>query len=388
MTADKSEKKDSSDQFTKENLQLLLDTIEGINHTKEFKSVLMESLEAARIVMNSEASSLMLLDQDTGELFVRIPTGPVKQEIVGKSIPKDQGIAGWVVKNKRPYLTNDTSASEHFYGELAEDFTTRNVVCVPLINRENEVIGVIQAVNRREHKEFNAHDIPVFQALASHVTIAIERTRYIDYLQLRLKEKDVIITEMNHRIKNNLLSLSTLIGIEKRADLDDAGTAALENMNSRVESMYELHEMLVEENLEKDVELSGYLQQVSEKIHDSMSYILHDVDISFNGDRVDVNPENALRCGLILNELLINIYKHAFTEMDEKGEIKIELMEEGELVKLKVTDNGVGLPDDFSFGKGDSIGMWIVEELLDKLDGSVEVDTQKGTRFTVEFPAA
>lgn len=372
--------------FSKENLQLLLDTIEGINHTKEFKTVLMESLEAARIVMNSEASSLMLIDQDTGELYVRIPTGPVKKEIAGKSIPKFKGISGWVARNRKPYMTNDVTQSEHFYGELAEGFTTRNLICVPLINRENEVIGVIQSLNRRNNKEFNAHDIPVFQALAAHVTIAIQRTRYIDYLHLRLKEKDVIVTEMNHRIKNNLLALTTMLNIELRNIKDERAKEVFNDMLKRVKSMYELHEMLVQNDLDKHVELDVYLKQISEKIHESMSFILRDAAIEFKGDSVQVNQEQALRCGLIVNELLINIYKHAFSNDDEEQKIEITLVQHDDSVKLRVSDNGVGLPEDFKFGENDSVGMWIVEELLDKLGAEVNVESKVGTRFTITFP--
>lgn len=372
--------------FSKENLQLLLDTIEGINHTKEFKTVLMESLEAARIVMNSEASSLMLMDQDTGELYVRIPTGPVKQEIAGKSIPKFKGISGWVARNRKPYMTNDVSQSEHFYGELAEGFTTKNLICVPLINRENEVVGVIQALNRRNNKEFNAHDIPVFQALAAHVTIAIERTRYIDYLHVRLKEKDIISTEMNHRIKNNLIALKTMLTIEVSKLSDETAIQVFKDMERRVESMYQLHEMLVENNLGKTVELDHYLKQISEKIYESMSSILSDAVIEFKGDSIQVSQEQALRCGLIVNELLINIYKHAFSQEDEEGKIDITLVQNDDSVKLRVSDNGVGLPEDFKFGKGDSVGMWIVEELLDKMGGEISIERNEGTRFTILFP--
>ncbi len=372
--------------FSQENLRLLLDTIEGINHTQEFKSVLLESLEAVRIVMNSEASSLMLLDEDSDELYVRISTGPVTEEIIGKSIPKDQGIAGWVFRNRTPYITNDLSKSDEFFGELASDFTTRNLICLPLINRDDEAIGVVQAVNRKDDQEFTTQDVPVFDALATHVTSAIERTRYVDYLQLRLKEKDVLVAEMNHRIKNNLLALNTLISIELKGLEHDRVSEVLKSMQSRLNSMYELHEMLMEKNLGQKVELDHYLRQISEKIHDSMSYIFNEASIEFQGDSVQVSQEQALRCGLMLNELLLNIYKHAFKKDDEEGEINIRLEDCGKTVVLHVSDNGVGLPEELKSGKDDSVGMWIVEELADKMNADIEIQSEAGTRFTITFP--
>ena len=372
--------------FTQENLRLLLDTIEGITHTREFKAVLNESLEAVRVVMESEASSLMLLDEDSGELQLRISTGPVSEEVAGKRIPKNKGIAGWVVRNRSPYITNDTSKSPEFFGELSEGFRTRNVICLPLINRDDEVIGVVQALNKKEGKEFNESDIPVFEALADHITIAIERTRYVDYLHLRLKEKDVLVAEMNHRIKNNLLALNTLLSIELEGIDDEESSRILKNMDRRLNSMFDLHNMLIEKNLEKRVRLDTYLEQISEKIQESMGHIFSDAEITFSGDQIEVSQEQALRCGLILNELIVNIYKHAFSESDEEGEIRVELEKGDDTVNLNVSDNGVGIPENQERDNKDSMGMWIVEELSEKMGASIDVVSKKGTRFVISFP--
>ncbi|WP_069130680.1 histidine kinase dimerization/phosphoacceptor domain -containing protein [Rhodohalobacter halophilus] len=368
------------------NIRVLLDTIEGINQTKEFKSVLIESMEAIRLVMNSEASSLILQDRDTGELYVSMPTGPVKSDIVGKNIPKNKGISGWVVANRRPYLTNKPSESEYFYGELAEGFTTRNIICVPLINRDNEVIGVMQALNRRSGEEFTSRDVPVMQALASHVSCAIERTRLIDRLHDRLKQKDTIIAEIHHRIKNNLQVILSIAETEAMDMAEGKAKDAFKDVTYRIRSMAKLHEMLSEKNLENSVELGGYLKQLSETIQETMSSILYNVKLELESEPIEVRQEQALLCGLILNELLINIYKHAFLEDEKEGKIEIHLWGENEQVKLEVSDNGVGLPEDYRFEKKESIGMWIVEELLKKLNAEISVDGTDGARFTIIFP--
>jgi two-component sensor histidine kinase len=149
--------------------------------------------------------------------------------------------------------------------------------------------------------------------------------------------------------------------------------------------MAKLHEMLSEKNLENRVELGGYLRQLSETIQETMHSILYNVKLELKSDRVEVRQEQALLCGLIINELLINIYKHAFLEDDEEGKIQIILTHEDDLVKLEVSDNGVGLPEDFKFEKGESIGMWIVEELLKKLNAQISVDGVGGARFVISF---
>lgn len=375
-------------QLPEENLRLLLDTIEGINQTTEFKSVLAESMEAARLLMNSEASSLLLLDKESGDLYISMPTGPAKTEVVGKTIPRQKGISGWVAENRRPYLTNDVTQSEYFYGDLAEKFKTRSMICVPLINRQNEVIGVLQAINRRNNEDFTPHDIPVFQALASHITIAIERTRLIDVLHDRLQQKDALIAEIHHRIKNNLQSILALIDNEVDEINDEQARNVLRQTAMRIHSMSNLHDMLSEKNLENRVNMERYLDQLSKKIQETMSSILYDVTINLECEEVYLSQERALLCGLILNELMINIYKHAFRKEEGEGAIEIGLSVNDGLAELRVSDNGVGLPEDFQLAKQHSIGMWIVDELMKKLKGNLNVTSGSGTRFTITFPQA
>ncbi len=367
-----------------ENLDLLLNTIEGINRTMEFKSIIVESMEAIRLVMNAEASSLMLMDQESGKLFVSLPTGPAKEEIKGKSIPKNNSIGGWVAEYKRPYISNDIETSEHFWGDLSKKFKTRNIICVPLINRENQVIGVLQAVNRRKNKDFTPHDIPVFQALASHITVAIERARQINRLQERIREKDVMLVEIHHRIKNTLQVISALI-VKELPEIEDKNAKILLNdMYLRIKSMSRLHDMLCNREMTDEVQLDVYLSQLSEKIKETIGSMNVEADLHLKTDPVLIKSDKALLCGLILNELLLNIYKHAFTDKEDK--IEIELFQKDDQVILNVTDDGIGIPEDIDFNNNQSIGFWIVDMMLKKLKGEITIKSQPGTRINIRFP--
>ncbi|MDX1638638.1 MAG: histidine kinase dimerization/phosphoacceptor domain -containing protein [Balneolaceae bacterium] len=372
----------------KESLQLLLDTIDGINRTRELKSLLNESMEATRIVMKSQASSLMLLDKDTGELFVSLPTGPVKEEIKGKSIPKHKGVGGWVVENRKPFLSNNVKETDVFWGDLADNFTTRNILCVPLISSENEVIGVLQAINRRGNKDFTAHDIPVFQALATHVTNAIEHSREMEELHSRLKEKEVMLTETHHRIKNNLGVIAALIEMELPSVEDQNARQLLNTTYSRIQSMMKVHDMLCEKGLYKDIDLERYLSQLAHQIEKTMSAMQGDIGITLEAVSVQLSANRALLCGIILNELLVNIFKHGFKGIDE-GEITIALTKENGEVVIEITDNGKGLPEDFEIRSSKTIGMWIIDVMLDKLDGTLDhKNLESGSYFRLSFPAA
>lgn len=368
-----------------ESLHLLLESIEGLNKSMELKSLLSESMESARLVMNSEASSLMLLDEETGELFISLPTGPVKDEIKGKRIPKNKGVGGWVIENKRPYLSNDLENSEIFFGEMAEEFQTRNIICVPLIDSRNNAMGVLQAINKRGQQDFTPHDIPVFQALASHVSMAIERTRMEEKMKSRIKQKEVLLTEIHHRVKNNLATISGLIEMELDSVEDKHARHVLKNTYSRMQSMGEVHDMLCKKGLFDEVELGMYLSNLTEKISKTLSNPNTKVNISVEADTIHMAADRAMVCGLVLNELLVNIYKHAFEDISE-GNITVNLLAlKDNRIQLDVRDNGIGIPDDFSLEDASSIGTWVINVLLRKLNSTVEINSSEGTSFSIRF---
>lgn len=374
------------DEYSSESLYLLLETVEGINRTMELQSLLAESMEAARLVMNAKASSLMLLDKQTEELYVSLPTGPVKEKIRGKSIPRHKGVGGWVVEHKKPFLSNNPEEDSLFYGDLTEDFETKNIICVPLVGKNDEVIGVIQALNRQDEEPFTEKDVPVFEALASHVTIAIERTRKEEKVRSRLNQKEVLLTEIHHRVKNNLATISALIEIELGEVEDEHSKSVLKNTYSRIRSMIEVHDLLCDKGLLDDIELGLYLSKLSGKISETLSSSHRDVDILLNADAVHVAADKAMICGLVLNELLVNIYKHAFEGLT-KGTIDISLTNESDhTICLRVCDNGIGVPEEFDLEKNSgSIGTWVINVLLRRLDATVEIESENGTCFSILF---
>lgn len=157
---------------------VLLDLVARINSTMDHKSLLSAVMESAKVLMEAEASSLMLLDRSTGELIVTLPTGPASAEISGIRIPPGKGFGGWVASHGLPLVVPDAQSDPRFFGDIAKGgFQTKSLVCVPLRNGEGEIIGVIQAVNKRDGRPFTGADTPVFLALADQASIALEKER-------------------------------------------------------------------------------------------------------------------------------------------------------------------------------------------------------------------
>ncbi len=176
-------------------LYLLVELIARINSTRDTGTLLHSVMEAAREIMEAEASSLLLLEPETGDLILSIPTGPASAEISGARLPKGKGFAGWVVEHGQPVLTADAQADPRFFGDIAgSGFKTRDLISVPLRSTDGETIGVLQAVNRTGGKPFDERDLPIFTALANQAAIAIERDRLTqEALRRQLLEQELTL---------------------------------------------------------------------------------------------------------------------------------------------------------------------------------------------------
>lgn len=180
-------------QHSSDQLKLLMDLIGRINSTQDLQSLLAAIMESAKTIMDAEASSLMLLDEKTDELVITMPTGPATADISGKRLPRDKGIGGWVLSNLEPQIVNDVTQDERFLGDITDqNFKTRNLICVPLCNREGEPVGVLQAINRKNGDTFEEKDVAIFKALANQAAISIEKARLQEEaLQKQLYEQQL-----------------------------------------------------------------------------------------------------------------------------------------------------------------------------------------------------
>lgn len=365
---------------------MLLKNISSLSRAVELQTVLCESLDVVQKVMNTEASSLMLIDESTGELVVSMPVGPVEKEIKGKRVPEGKGIGGWVIEHQQSYFTNDVGKDEIFGGDLSDAFITRNIICSPLCNRNGKILGVLQAINRRDDEEFDEKDVWVFEALADHVAISIERTREVEKLRQELEEKEMMLREVHHRIKNNLSTLTALIEMEFNEVEDERAELVLKKTCSRIGSMTEVHDLLHNTGLSHFINLGSYLKRLTRKIAETLSDPSKKVSIDIQADPIQIDSERAMCCGLVMNELLINAYKHAFKNKPQGGTIFIELkLDEEGFICLHVSDNGSGIGKDFKLDDSGSIGSWLINALLRRLNATVDINQSNGTSFMIRF---
>ncbi|MBN1798625.1 MAG: PAS domain S-box protein [Spirochaetales bacterium] len=202
----------------------------------------------------------------------------------------------------------------------------------------------------------------------------------------RLREKETLLREIHHRVKNNLQIISSLMNLQLHSIPDESTIKIFKQCESRIKAMALIHEKLYQsEDIEK-IDFKEYLKSFIFHVIHSHRLDHTKVKIKLQVQHVFLNIDIAIPCGLIFNELITNAIKHAFSQKRE-GLIQISLHSEEENYILVVSDNGKGLPDDFRIKKENSLGLQLVEMLVKQLKGKMELSTGgKYTIFKIIFP--
>lgn len=368
-------------------MQLLLHAIEGINRTMELKTLLLKCMNSACQVMEAEASSLILIDEVTGELNVSIPTGPIKDKIKGMTIPRDKGVAGWVLKNKKPYFSNNLQESDIFWGELNDEFASKSIMCVPLLNSKKEAIGVLQVLNKLNGKEFSEDQIPVFETLSGHIALSIEKVKEVDELKKKIKDKEEKLKEVHQGLKSNLAAINALIQLEVLSIDDEAARFILRATGSRIEAISNAHHILYNQDEFEYIDLGLYLGRLTSSVSEIFEEDGKEISLLIDMDKISLKASIALTVGLIVNEVLIYMYKDAFI-IDAFGKITLSVKREEEnCINISISDSGSGIQTNLDGSEEDSLASVIIKTLASKLDATLTQRENEtgGTTFSILF---
>lgn len=196
-------------------------------------------------------------------------------------------------------------------------------------------------------------------------------------------EKEALLKETHHRVKNNLALITSLMRLEGRRSVPETRTT-LKEMEARVHSVALLNETLYKTANYSRVNLSDYLRQIATHIFEAHAPRIGAVELVLELEPVHLETSQAIPCGLMVNELIMNSLKHGFPD-SRSGEVRLSLRRDGMgRVRLGLVDTGIGLPDGFVMGQSGSLGLNLVEDLARQLGGRLEVGP--GPAFSVTFP--
>lgn len=210
-----------------------------------------------------------------------------------------------------------------------------------------------------------------------------EQKKYERKIDRSLKEKEVLLQEIHHRVKNNLAVISGLLYLQQEELEESAAKSAFRKMQSRIDSVALIHEKLYGSESLSDIDLAEYITELTEALVQTNTG-RKDIQLKKELQPVKVGIQEAVSFGLTVNELLTNAYKHAFNNRNQ-GVIKISLKTNGMSRILSISDNGRGLPDDFFEQTHSSFGMSLVQSLLKQLGAEVEINDNGWTEFKITF---
>jgi len=265
---------------------------------------------------------------------------------------------------------------------------------VVITTKQETVIERIYQFKGCAPRVFEVHSYPIFgeensvtQVIAYFFDIT-DRKKTEEQIKRSLEEKEILLKEVYHRVKNNLQVISSLINLQSQSIKEDSHREMFLKNRNRIQAMALMHEKLCQSHDLTRIDFVKY-------IHDLMAHLFCSYGVSpdtitlkitVNDILLDINT--AIPCGLIVNELVSNSLKHAFSK-NQKGEVAIALFaHENRVFNLIVSDNGSGFPKNLDFENANSLGLQLVKTLAHQLGGEVNLDRRQGTTFRITFTPA
>jgi PAS domain S-box-containing protein len=235
----------------------------------------------------------------------------------------------------------------------------------------------------QDRREFKHRDL--VESFINQASVTLQRWKAENRVADSLKEKDVLMREIHHRVKNNMQIISSLLRLQSGGLTDPAALESLQISQDRIRSMALVHEGLYMSADLSRIDFSEYVRKLTMHLFSINSGRSKDITIHTEIEDIFLDVNRAVPCGLIINELITNSLKYAFPD-GRKGDIFIRMApyrEKG--FSLTVADNGVGVPAEVDLLDSDSLGMQIVGDLVQQLKGTIRINTKQGTQITIRF---
>lgn len=280
-------------------------------------------------------------------------------------------------KYKRSEILEDACEALDFFPNLGENGKWLHFTAAAIRNPKGEIIGAVETLE--------------------DVT---EQKNAEEEIMKSLEEKEVLLREIHHRVKNNLQIISSLINLQSN-NIDDPNVYdSFKEIQNRVKSIALIHEKLYQSKDLSKINFSEYIPQLASDLYRSYEISpLIDLEVEVDNILLDINK--ALPCGLIINELITNSIKHAFPDVEKykqsgeisagdlngakKGKICIKFHQIGDIYEMMISDNGIGYPEDLDLETSETLGLRLVNSLKGQLNSEVEIKNNNGALFKLTF---
>lgn len=372
--------------------------INTLNLHKKIMNVLLETsgAQGAYLIIEKQSSLYIVAESHIksngylqNQLYYSDNTSPIPLE---SSEDICKSIIRYVHRTKETIILKNASLEGPFKeNKEVQRLQLKSVYCIPLLI-QNQMVGIIYLYNNLSNAMLTDTQIEITKLISSQVAISLQNANlvqnmlnYEKQLQHSLVEKEILIKEIHHRVKNNLQVISSLFNLQSRFTRDEEVLSLLKESQNRVRSIAYVHEQLHRTDNPADVDLAGYIKTLTDNLFRSYGVKQNQIKIYYNTNTVRASIESCVSVGLIVNELISNAIKYAFPNKNENEKrIEITLGEDTENFILNLKDNGIGLPAALDTQK--TLGLQLVTVLCKQIHGTVTMKNSPGAEFHLTWP--
>jgi PAS domain S-box-containing protein len=341
---------------------------EDITEKKKAEDVLRQSEEKYRTLFETISEGVAYVDADDVIQFVNkqfcLMNGYVESELIGKNFADlfvtEESLEVFS-ENRKLQLHGASIEFDLPWKKKNDELIWVIVKGAPVSNSSGEVVGNITTltdITGRKHSE--------------------------EQILNALREKETLLREMHHRVKNNLAIVTGILQLQLSKLESDALQQPLRDSISRIHSIALIHEDLYKNKTLHHIDFAAYVKHLIDSLQSAFSGGETEIDIHLSVQAIQFDVDHCMPCGLIISELISNIYKHAFTER-KNGNIYVRFYEQNEYYTLEVEDDGIGIADTHSLPDSKTLGMFLVYSLAEQLNAVVSIKSEKGAHFSFHF---
>ena len=380
-------------------LSALIESAQVVNSSLDLDKLLQIILDEAIKISDAERGTIYILDEEKKEIWSRVLVGNELEEI---RQPVGKGISGYVAETGKILNISNVYADPRFNPEFDKKsgFKTRNVLCVPMKNREGKIIGVCQLINKR-NGEFSIEDERFLQAFTVHAAIAIDNSRIAQEMvkSERLSAVGRMAGSVIHDIKNPMSTIRVYAQVLKKKAPNDETASLVDEIIKQIDRLVNMAQEVLDfsrgtsllkiQTIKYDEFMNGILLFIKKDLEKKGIVVENNCD--YDGD-VEIDPDKMTR-------VILNIAGNAADAMPDGGHFTINTKKEGSNLKIEMIDTGTGMPDEvkkkifepfMTYGKkhGTGLGMAIVKKILDDHNAQIHVESElgKGTKMTLYIP--
>jgi len=304
-----------------------------------------------------------------------------------ETFPAGKTLTAYILKTGKPLLVDNKLLTKLIKEGKVEDIGAPSKIWLGApLKVENKVIGVVVVQSYDDPNLYTKKDIKILSFVSEEIALAIKHSRAADQIKQDLKIKTALIQEIYHRTKNNMAVISAMLSMQSRRSKNEYVKTTFREINNKIQAMSLVHQKLYKAKDLSNINLKVYIEDLANLILQSYGVLSEKIKIKFDLQDVRILIDSAVPLGLIVNELVSNIFKHAFPNRQE-GEIYIRLIKEkDETITLEVIDNGIGFPQNFNPRKDGSMGLASVFSIVEnQLKGEISVKSGNGLKWHIKI---